>query len=151
MSPGAARRAFPGRARVARLVEQPASVPALRAASPRWPAARVTARRYLPKLRLWAATTSQSEPSLIHGRARQRASAAADRAALARHLARAGLCAAPCCGADAPTGDNPCWPCCCEACLQAWNLDLQRRDECRAARRLGIPVAEYRLQQKTAH
>ena len=84
-------------------------------------------------------------------RERQRASAAADRAALARYLARSGQCAAPRCGADAPTGDNPCWPCCCEACSQAWNLDLQRRDECRAARRLGIPVAEYRLQQKTAH
>lgn len=77
-------------------------------------------------------------------RERQRTRAAADRASLAQYLARADQCAAPRCDKPAPAEGNAWWPCCCEECATAWAAELQRREERAAARRQGIPVAEYR-------
>ena len=51
------------------------------------------------------------------------------------------------CKGDIPRSATPeeSWmSCCSEACLRAWSAELDRRDEVRAAGRLGMPVAEYR-------
>jgi len=42
------------------------------------------------------------------------------------------------------TPEESWFPCCSAACHQAWTVELDRRDEVAAARRLGVPVAEYR-------
>lgn len=82
------------------------------------------------------------------GHARRRRQAAAQRraeaAALLRYQARARLCHAAGCSRPASTGEESAYPCCSAACLTRWTAALERRDEVRQARRLGMPVAEYR-------
>lgn len=72
--------------------------------------------------------------------------AAAERAADAAYLERAKWCRTGC-GQPVTTSPVSWLPCCSEACWNAWNVELTRREEVRAARREGIPVAEYRKRE----
>lgn len=54
------------------------------------------------------------------------------------------------CKGEMPDGIEPAqswWPCCTEMCHAARELELARRQEVREARRIGVPVAEFRAQR----
>lgn len=72
--------------------------------------------------------------------------AATERASLAAYLARAKWCSTGC-GKPITTSPVSWFPCCSETCWKAWNAELTRREEIRAARKQGIPVKEYRKRE----
>jgi hypothetical protein len=75
-------------------------------------------------------------------KARQRRLAEA--ASIARFAERSKWCATGC-GQPA----SPSWMgCCSEGCFQKWMREADRRDEVRQARKVGVPVAEWRKLNK---